>query len=55
MRRDQDLVEYAMLAAFVAVMVGSFIPVATSKIGIILSQLFPKRGLEQRQSAGRFH
>jgi pilus assembly protein Flp/PilA len=35
----RDLIEYAMMAGFVAVAAGSFIPAAVLKIGIIFSMV----------------
>jgi Flp pilus assembly pilin Flp len=37
--RGQDPIEYTMIAAFVAVAAGSFIPAAVLKIGIIFSMV----------------
>jgi hypothetical protein len=38
-KRGQELIGYATIAAFVAVGAGPFIPVATSKIGVMLSMV----------------
>jgi len=38
-RRGQDLIEYALMAGFVAVVAGAIMPSVTSSISVIFSQI----------------